>query len=304
MHTSKIGIVLSSGGGRGIFAHTGFLLALEELGVTIAASAGCSAGAIVGGVAASGSNINDWAQAIAKVSNNNFWKPKSLLQLLYGIFIKKGKGLTGLSENRTAIKYCAEHVTAKTFEQCNYPFYALAVNLGTGKKSIFNSGELAPRIMASAAMPLFYEPVEIYGEYFTDGAIIDLAPTDAICCRHNLDVLIVHHVSQHNYTLKSLQNALRKPWSIVEILHRIIYRSTPWYISGEPSSIHKCPCGCDVKILVIEPTLPDLFWPMTKGADAIIDSSKKQAVTEMQPILDFITNQPDQLTNYFLNKAQ
>ena len=31
--TSRIGVVLSSGGGRGVYAHTGFLLALEQLGV-------------------------------------------------------------------------------------------------------------------------------------------------------------------------------------------------------------------------------------------------------------------------------
>lgn len=50
----KVGVVLSSGGGREVFAHTGFLLALEQLGVEISAIAGCSAGALVGGVYASG----------------------------------------------------------------------------------------------------------------------------------------------------------------------------------------------------------------------------------------------------------
>lgn len=51
-----IGIVLSSGGIRGIYAHTGFLLALQRLGIPIAAATGCSAGAVVGGIAASGTN--------------------------------------------------------------------------------------------------------------------------------------------------------------------------------------------------------------------------------------------------------
>jgi len=45
-----IGIVLSSGGIRGIYAHTGFLLALRRLGVPIAAISGCSAIACVCGM--------------------------------------------------------------------------------------------------------------------------------------------------------------------------------------------------------------------------------------------------------------
>lgn len=41
----RVGVVLSSGGSRGVYAHTGFLLALERMGIDIHASAG----AVVGG---------------------------------------------------------------------------------------------------------------------------------------------------------------------------------------------------------------------------------------------------------------
>lgn len=40
MHMNKglrVGVVLSSGGGRGVYAHTGFLLALEKLGIDVSA---------------------------------------------------------------------------------------------------------------------------------------------------------------------------------------------------------------------------------------------------------------------------
>ena len=40
---ARIGVVLSSGGVRGIYAHTGFLLALKHLGIPITAISGCSA---------------------------------------------------------------------------------------------------------------------------------------------------------------------------------------------------------------------------------------------------------------------
>lgn len=42
----RIGVVLSSGGVRGVYAHTGFMQAINNLGIRIDASAGCSAGVI------------------------------------------------------------------------------------------------------------------------------------------------------------------------------------------------------------------------------------------------------------------
>ena len=36
-HTARIGVVLSSGGGRGVYAHTGFLLALQKLCIEVSA---------------------------------------------------------------------------------------------------------------------------------------------------------------------------------------------------------------------------------------------------------------------------
>ena len=38
--TPRIGVVLSSGGVRGVYAHTGFLQALQDLRIPITASAG------------------------------------------------------------------------------------------------------------------------------------------------------------------------------------------------------------------------------------------------------------------------
>ncbi len=79
-----------------------------------------------------------------------------------------------MSDTAAAIDFITGQLGAETFEESSYPFVTAAVNLGDGKKVLFDKGLLAPRIMASAAMPGFYEPVEIDEEYFTDGAIIDL----------------------------------------------------------------------------------------------------------------------------------
>lgn len=295
MSQTKIGIVLSSGGGRGVFGHTGFTLALDDLGLKISASSGSSAGAVVGGIIASGTTTKAWAEALKGVNKADYWTPRSSSRLFFDLSFNKGRGLKGISSTAAAIGFLSKHLTVSTFEECAHPFSTVAVNLGDGSKRRFDTGLLAPRIMASAAMPVFYEPVEIDGEYFTDGAIIDLAPADAICCRYKLDVLIVHHVAQRDYTTRELEGAFDQPWTLVNILHRLIYHRRPWYTTGQPRSIRPCPCGCRAVVVVIEPTLPELSWPVTAGATNIIASARTQALAQLEPLQETLYTEPRRL---------
>lgn len=292
MAGSKIGVVLSSGGGRGIFGHTGFMLALEALGVLISASSGCSAGAVVGGMLASGVPARRWADVVTKVRTKQYWTPRSSWQLLYQFGVHQGRGLKGLSSTDAAVRYLAEHLLVDSFEACRYPFSAAAINLGTGQKTLFHSGPLALGIMASAAMAGFYDPVEIDGQYCADGAVIDLAPADAICCRYGLDVLFVHHVAQRDYSSSQLQKIFDQPWTIVNVLHLLIYRQRPWYATGQARSIHPCPCGCKAIVVVVEPDLPDLVWPLTEGGAGLVEAAHSHAVEQLQPILESIMTDP------------
>jgi len=292
MTTSRIGIVLSSGGGRGVYGHTGFMLALEALEIQISASAGCSAGAVVGGIAASGADIHSWAEAIIQARTAQFWTPRSTPGLFYDLFLNRGRGLLGLSDTSAPIRFLTEQLAAESFEECIYPFSAVAVNLGDCAKVVFDQGPLAARMMASAAIPGFYEPVEIDGEYFSDGATIDLAPIDAICCQHQLDVLLVHHVAQRNYSTQELKIAFEQPWPILNILHRLIYWRRPWYTSGRAREYRRCPCGCKAVVIVIEPKLPESIWPATTGAANIVEMARLNTHTQLEPILKSLNARP------------
>lgn len=279
----RIGVVLSSGGGRGVYAHTGFLMALETLKLPITALAGCSAGALVGGIISSGTTLSDWFNTLSRVKRKEFWQPTSMPLLLWQLINNKGRGITGISDTKAAIEFCQRNLKAKTFEDSLYPFYALAINLDSGEKTIFSKGELAPRIMASSAIPIMYQPVKIDGEYFCDGAVVDFAPTDAICCLHNLDVVIVHHVSQRFDQDKGIDRAIDEPWTILKITDRLLYRNRPWYLSDDGSSSQRvssqrCPCGCGAIIVVIEPKLPELTWPMTKGGIRVLHEAEQQTI--------------------------
>ncbi len=293
--TTKVGVVLSSGGGRGVFAHTGFLLALEQLGVEIGAIAGCSAGALVGGVYASGSDLQQWSERIAKVKTSDYWTPDSWMRFIWQMAVHKGRGYTGLSENKSAIDFIRHNLATQTFETCRIPFYSLANNLTQGSKTLFASGDLAPRIMASAAMPLLYRPVEIDHEYYSDGATIELASTEAICCRHQLDALIVHHTSTHREGPEGLQYALQQPGTMVGILNLLLYRKRPWYLTDQALALHHCRCGCNAPVIVVEPDLPEITWPLSKGGVAVQISAQQQAEKLLQPYIETLRTHPETL---------
>lgn len=295
--SARIGVVLSSGGGRGVYAHTGFLLALQELGIEVSAIAGCSAGALVGGVAASGTDLDEWAEVIANVHTQEYWTPDPWPQFIWQLVVNKGRGYTGLSSTEAAVAFCRRNLAVQTFEQCRVPFYSLAMNLGRSDKVLFTQGELAPRIMASAAMPVLYQPVEIEGELYTDGAIIELAPSEAICCKHELDALIIYHTSLHREGPEGAAWVVRQPWALVEILYLLLYRQRPWYLSDRPLAFHRCPGGCGAPIVVLEPDLPELTWPLHTGGTEILAAARAQTSGLLEPYVDVLRKNPKSLSS-------
>ncbi len=285
----RIGVVLSSGGARGVYAHTGFLRALAGLGVPIAAGAGCSAGAVVGGIAASGADLNAWSETLARVHRRRFWTPDPWPVFLWQLLVRQGRGYTGLSGTGAAMDFCREQLAVPSFEECRYPFHALALGLRQGRKVMFSSGELAPRMVASAAMPILYRPVAIGDDWYCDGALVDLAPMDAICCKHGLDALLIHHVATRQADIGAM---LRGRWSMLGILERLLFRRRPWYLSEERLTFHRCPCHCGAAVIVIEPTLPELPWPMTEGGSAVQAATEAQALELLRPHLDALLSDP------------
>lgn len=287
--------MLSSGGGRGVYAHTGFLLALQKLGIEVSAVAGCSAGALVGGIAASGADLQLWSEVIARVHTREYWKPDSWLQFIWRLVVNKGRGYTGLSDTEAAIEFCRRNLAVQTFAECRVPFYSLALDLGRGTKMLFSEGELAPRMMASAAMPLLYRPVEIEGRLYTDGAVIELAPTEAICCKHGLDALIIHHNAVHREGGEGLARAMKQPWSLIEILYLLLYRHRPWYLSDQPLTFHRCPHGCGAPIIALECDLPELNWPLNIGGPKVQAAAMSQVLARLQPYVEMLIKDPRRL---------
>jgi NTE family protein len=62
------------------------------------------------------------------------------------------------------------------FEDAQVPLGVIATVLESGDQKIFTSGEILRPLLASAAMPGIFPPVEIDGELFTDGGVANNVP--------------------------------------------------------------------------------------------------------------------------------
>jgi len=291
----RTGVVLSAGGVRGVYAHSGFLQALTGMNMPLSAITGCSAGAIVGGIHASGTPLEAWLQSLAQMKQEDFWQPGSWPRALTGLIMHRGRAFTGVASTDAPLNFCRKNIAVDSFEACPIPFHSIATCLANGEKKIFSTGNLALGIAASATIPLLYQPVEIDGVYYCDGGVIDLGPTEAICCRHQLDLLIVHHVATRTSGFHGIDQCPDNSWPVLEIIDTLLFRSRPWYLSEQPLTFRRCPCGCNALIVVIEPNLPELPWPQTDRGPDVLLAAKTQVQALLNPYLETLRHDPSAL---------
>jgi NTE family protein len=172
----KTGIILSGGGVRG-FAHAGILKALNEAGIEPDIISGVSAGAIVGSLYADGHSPDKIFEIFSQ--EKSFFK--------YVKIKLPGKGLfktVGLSKN------LSKHLKAEKLEDLEIPLIIASTNMSRGEIVYFDRGKLLDRVLASAAIPVLFEPVEIDGDLFIDGGVLDNFPVTPLVkrCRELIGV--------------------------------------------------------------------------------------------------------------------
>ncbi len=158
----ETGLILSGGGTRG-FAHAGILKALNEADIYPDVIAGVSAGAIVGALYADGHSPGEMLEIFSQ--EGGFFK--------YVKMSIPGKGLfrtVGLKEKLT------KNLNAKTFEDLKIPLIVAATNMSKGEIVYFSEGNIVEKVLASASIPVLFEPVEIGGELYVDGGVLDNFP--------------------------------------------------------------------------------------------------------------------------------
>ena len=180
-----VALVLSSGGARGL-AHIGAIEELEAKGYHITSIAGCSMGALVGGVYAAGKlkEFREWMKTIDR---------KKMLGLT-----DFSLSLNHLVKGTRIIEAIMEFVPDMAIEDLPIPYCAVATDLKAGKEVVFNKGSLFEAIRASISLPSFYEPVQRDDMILIDGGVLNPIPLNRVY-RHGGDILVGVDVSGHNY---------------------------------------------------------------------------------------------------------
>ena len=180
-----IALVLSSGGARGL-AHIGVIEELESQGYRITSIAGCSMGALIGGVYAAGKlpEFREWMKTIDR---------KKMLELTDFSF-----SLNHLVKGTRIIKAIMEFVPDVPIEHLPIPYCAVATDWKAGREVVISKGSLFEAIRASISLPSFYEPVRRDDMILIDGGVVNPIPLNRVK-RHPGDLLVGVDVSGHDY---------------------------------------------------------------------------------------------------------
>ena len=235
----ETGLVLSGGGARG-FAHAGILKAMHEADIHPDIISGVSAGAIVGALYADGYTPDEIHEIFRKGSS--FFNYVRITMPRTGMF--KAVGL------RESLQ---KYLKAKSFEDLDRPLFVAATNMNRGKIVYFNSGALLDAVMASAAIPVLLEPINIAGDWYSDGGILDNFPVAPIQKKCKRLIGISLNPVREEYDLKGLMKMAERTYRL-----------------SVSSHIGPKIAACDM-----------VFEPGEMGQFGLLDASKGQEMFEL-----------------------
>lgn len=169
----RTAFVLSGGGNLGAL-QVGMLRALFERRVSPDLVLGCSVGALNGAAVAADPSL-------AMVGRlQDLWRgiadedvmPAGLLPTTVQL-ARKG---VSIHDNANLSRVVRSVLPVERFEELAVPFQCVAAALAEGTETWFTEGPLLDPILASAALPAVYPPVEIDGVKYLDGAIVNDVP--------------------------------------------------------------------------------------------------------------------------------
>lgn len=279
----KFGVALGGGGARGL-AHIGVLKILDLEGIQIDEIAGCSMGAVVGGLYAYFGNAEEVETFVLDVLSSEKYKKLGIDKLS-----KKKKGEENnyleqffdfIGSSIQLIKalkqdsYFDDELVDEIFsfipnvpiENLKIKFSVVATDLFSGEEVVLSSGNLLKAVKASSAIPGIFPPVQINNHLFVDGSISDLVPV-RVLEKNNVKKILAVNV------IKNIVNP-NPPKNILEVLYRSTSIST---FSLTRELIRNAD-------LIIEPYVGEYDWADFNYAKEIILAGENAALIHLNEI--------------------
>jgi len=187
-------LALGGGGGRGL-AHVGVLEVLEEHNLRPAAIVGTSIGALFGAMYAHTPDAKLLrnrvykfldSEAFGKLNipliegaemEDTTWLSRLTAVARQSILYTRAATDIAVADVNTLIEMVEELSEAKLFTDLKIPLYVTSVQFPTGDCHLISKGKLGQAIAASMAVPGVFDPVEIDGSRFVDGALSSELPS-------------------------------------------------------------------------------------------------------------------------------
>lgn len=176
-----VALTLGSGGARG-YAHIGAIEVLVERGYDIIAISGCSMGALIGGMFASGKmqDYKDWVTGLGQFD---------VLKLLDVTF-----NSVGAIRGEKIFSVVREMLGDTRIENLPIAYTAVATDLLAHKEIWFQEGPLDQAIRASVAIPSVVTPLVLNGRVLVDGALLNPLPIIPTISSH-ADIVVAVNLS-------------------------------------------------------------------------------------------------------------
>ena len=163
------------GGGKWGAVEVGMLQALDEAGITADLVLGTSIGAFNGSVIAA----DPGSRGVERLLD--LWEEIAESDVLRGSLFERvrsvarfGPAIHDTSELRTILEKV--HGPDATIEGLEVPFQCVAASIERSVEHWFSRGLLVDAILASSAIPALFPPVEVNGEHFYDGGLVNSVP--------------------------------------------------------------------------------------------------------------------------------
>ncbi|MND29664.1 NTE family protein RssA [compost metagenome] len=181
--SKRVALVLGSGGARG-YAHIGVIEEIERRGYDIACIAGCSMGAVIGGIYAAGKleDYRNWIESL------DYLDVLRLVDVSFRLGAIRGDKVFG---------QIRKIVGEINIEQLRIPYTAVAADLTNQQEIWFQEGCLHQAMRASAAIPSLFTPVMQGNRMLVDGGILNPLPIVPVVSSH-CDLIIAVNLNATN----------------------------------------------------------------------------------------------------------
>ena len=233
--------VLGGGGARGA-AQVGVLQALFEAGVEGPARiVGTSVGAL------NGASIAAYPSLAGTMMLREVW----LSRQAAAVFQAHPLGII---------------VSGLRRDQLRIPLAVVATDMNAGKPAVFRSGELAPALLASTAIPGVFPSVRINDREHLDGGVVDNTPMNTAVDDGARDILAISLMGGGEYE--------KTPNNLPELIARTLQLSLHHQMLSDYERLRQ-----RARIVVLCPiTAPTASWEMKREhLESVMDSSRAAA---------------------------